>query len=447
MKRRWVFVILALVIAATVFSRKRRSTSFELGVWLTADVRGRLVPCGCFTGQLGGLTRIATWLGAADQSTLRLDAGDALEGPEDFRRIQLGYIHQAFGKIGYAAANVGHREAQLSAAELRTLGAQSTVPFISANLLDAVSGTPLLKTHTITQRGGWRIAIVGVLDESIPADELGAGLRVERMATSIGQLLPALKKDADFLVLLAFTNQERLRSLAREFPEFCLVLGGKVTEPSQQLAMEGKTGVLFVTNQSKALGQVTLAFNAPGDVSVKSGGVMLVQTDIAESPEILRLAERYRDEIRTTKLVLDDPNRASADSVPGIRTAPGYAGSAACATCHMKANALWKRTGHAQAFQALIARKADADPNCIGCHTIGFQKTGGYRREFGATKLTGVGCESCHGPASRHIERVTAGDIEGGRLRKVGTADCATCHHGEFSRPFSWPDFWPLIQH
>ena len=47
--------------------------------------------------------------------------------------------------------------------------------------------------------------------------------------------------------------------------------------------------------------------------------------------------------------------------------------------------------------QALVAAKADADPNCIGCHTVGFGTPSGYRREVGASKFTQVGCESCHG--------------------------------------------------
>ncbi len=450
MKRPALFALIALVLAvcAFLFFRGRQSAGHELNVWLTADVRGRLVPCGCFTGQFGGLTRVSTTLGEPDpKHALRLDAGDALEGPDDYHRIELGYIYKAFARMGYDAANLGHREARLSESDLRTLAAQSTVPLLSANLLDSASGAPLLKTHTVAKRGGWRIAIVGVMDEGISPEQLGSGLRVEKMSTTIGQLLPALKKDADFLVLLAFTNQERLRALAKEFPEFSLVLGGKVTEPAQQLVREGRTGIFYITNESKALGLLKLTLDAPGLASVISGEVMLVHNHIKEDPEIAKLADRYRDEIRATKLALDDPSRASADSVPGLRATPAYAGSEACTKCHVRAAEVWKKSRHAHAFDTLVQRKADADPNCIGCHTVGFEKAGGYRREFAATKLTDVGCESCHGPAGRHIERITAGDIEGGRLRKIGAADCVKCHHGEFSRPFVWAELWPEIQH
>ena len=449
MKRRLLVIIAALALVAAAFFalRGNPSSGYELKVFLTADARGRLVPCGCFTGQFGGLTRVSTVLGAPDSGSLRLDAGDALEGPDDYHRMELAYIHRAFAQMGYSAANLGHREARLSANELRQLAQSSGVPLLSANLLDAQSGIPVGKTHTIVRRGGWRIAVAGVLDEAIPDGELGAGLRVEKMSTAIGQLLPALKKEADFLVLLAFTNQERLAGLAREFPEFTAVLGGKVTQPSQQPDREGRTTILYVTNESKALGTLRLRLDAPGNATLLGGDVMLVHHQIAEDREIEKFAVAYREEIRRAKLALDDPTRAADDAVPGVRTAPAFAGSEACTTCHAAAADVWKKSSHSHAFKTLVARKADADPNCIGCHTVGFQKPGGYRREFGTSKLTDVGCESCHGPASRHIERVQAGDLEGGRMRKLGAADCVKCHHGEFSRPFEWEAFWPLIKH
>lgn len=449
MKRRILLLTIAIALIAVAFLtfQGKPSSGHELKIFLTADVRGRLVPCGCFTGQFGGLTRIATVLGAPDLNTLRLDAGDALEGPDDFHRMELAYIYRAFAQMGYSAANLGHREARLSASELRELARSSSVPLLSANLLDSQTGTPVVKTHTVVRRGGWRIAVVGVLDEMIPAGELGVGLRVEKMSTAIGQLLPSLKKEADFLVLLAFTNQEQLARLAREFPEFTAVLGGKVTQPSQEAGHEGKTALLYVTNESKALGTLRLRLDAPGDAALLGGDVMLIHHQIAEDREIEKLAIAYREEIRTAKLALDDPARTAADAVPGVRAAPAFAGSDSCTACHSTAAEVWKKSSHSHAFKTLVSRKADADPNCIGCHTVGFQKPGGYRREFGTSKLTDVGCESCHGPASRHIERVKAGDLEGARLRKLGAADCVKCHHGEFSRPFEWEAFWPLIKH
>jgi hypothetical protein len=32
-------------------------------------------------------------------------------------------------------------------------------------------------------------------------------------------------------------------------------------------------------------------------------------------------------------------------------------------------------------------------------------------------------------------------------MRALGAGDCLKCHHGEFSRPFVWEQFWPVVQH
>jgi nitrate/TMAO reductase-like tetraheme cytochrome c subunit len=133
--------------------------------------------------------------------------------------------------------------------------------------------------------------------------------------------------------------------------------------------------------------------------------------------------------------------------VPGVRTVATYVGTAKCLACHPSAAAVWTASAHAQAFKMLIARGADADPKCIGCHTIGFGSPSGYRREFGANRLVDVGCESCHGSGSLHVREKEGDTSIQFNFRPLDAGDCQKCHHGEFSRPFDWNEFWPLIKH
>lgn len=449
--KRLVSLLLLCAIAAgawLVWNHRRGKSGHEIAIWLTGDIRGRLVPCGCFTGQLGGLTRIATLMktGSAADS-LKVDIGDALEGTADYERIKLGYIHRAFAQLGYAAANLGHREAALSARELRDLAAASPVALLGANLVDAATGQPVVKPSVIVTKGGWRIAIVGVMDARIGPEDLGAGLRIDAPANSLARLLPSLKSQADFRVLLAFTDQAGLHSLAREFPEFDLILGGRVSQPAQKIEHEGRTPILYVTNESRAAGSLRATLNGPGSLAIDNAEVILVHDRITEHKDIVALAKTYRDQIRNVRLDIDDPSKVLGDFIPGVRTAPAFAGTEACAKCHPGAHRIWGESGHAHAFATLRNAGADADPNCLPCHTVGFGTPAGYRREFAGSKLTNVGCESCHGPGSRHIEARTAGDAEAGRMRPLGAGDCQRCHHGEFSRPFDWNEFWPPVKH
>jgi len=159
------------------------------------------------------------------------------------------------------------------------------------------------------------------------------------------------------------------------------------------------------------------------------------------------MVQAYRKKVRYTKLLVDDPTNLSADMVPGVRTLATYVGTERCVSCHQTAAAIWTTSAHAHAFATLVTRGADADPKCVGCHTVGFGESSGYCREFGATKLVNVGCESCHGPGSLHVLEKGGETSISFTFRPLDAGDCMKCHQGEFSRPFKWDLFWPVIQH
>ena len=127
--------------------------------------------------------------------------------------------------------------------------------------------------------------------------------------------------------------------------------------------------------------------------------------------------------------------------------APGdaatYVGVQACFQCHRGAVQFWQsqkvessgrdkdgnivmRTlSHAQAWQTLVDDNKETDRSCVGCHSIGFNRPGGYCKTSEVEFRTDVQCEACHGPGSKHA---VAGDpnlIVG----QVTEATCRECHH------------------
>jgi hypothetical protein len=213
------------------------------------------------------------------------------------------------------------------------------------------------------------------------------------------------------------------------------------------LIRENQSLILATTNESRALGTLTVTLVAPSKVTPVKGEVVLVSDHIAQDEEIAALAAGYRSEIRRTRLAIDDPATLQQDMVPGVKATASFIGSEHCLTCHPSAAHAWQNSAHAHGWKTLVARDADADPNCITCHSVGFGTPSGYRREFKNTKLINIGCESCHGPGSQHVSQRAAGTADRDHFRTLGVGDCRKCHHGEFSRPFEWDKFWPAIQH
>ena len=72
------------------------------------------------------------------------------------------------------------------------------------------------------------------------------------------RVLPEVQKQADFLILLAFTDESTLGKLADSFFELDVILGGKVSQPSQELRKQNRSYIYFTTNESRAVGVLRL---------------------------------------------------------------------------------------------------------------------------------------------------------------------------------------------
>jgi len=137
------------------------------------------------------------------------------------------------------------------------------------------------------------VGMLGVLDEKTPVDELGAGVRVSPMREAIARELPALKKQVDFVVLLAFTDEATMRALAEEFFEIDLIVGGKVEQPSGTPLEVNHSTIAYITEKGKSVGELELSFVGGQKVVTKSEITMLME-DIADDPKIVSLVKELR---------------------------------------------------------------------------------------------------------------------------------------------------------
>lgn len=125
---------------------------------------------------------------------------------------------------------------------------------------------------------------------------------------------------------------------------------------------------------------------------------------------------------------------------PMLLHATGYSGSEVCAVCHEQQHATWQLTKHAAAFDTLVRHGAAAKAECVGCHVVGFEKTGGYTISPATPHLEDVGCETCHGRGGPHQSPEFA--------KKTNYESvCVTCHDPKHSLGFDYATFLPKISH
>jgi len=447
--------LICVAVASIPAACSRAPAAESARLVLTADIRGRLVPCGCFTGQLGGMTRLYTALQKDKRSVpeLRVDAGDAIGGYEDYHVMEYRHILEAFRLMEFDALNLGARETRISAEALRNYFAGGDTPLVSANVYLDGEDQPVVHPFVTRRLGGRKIIVTGIVDpSSIAPGGIGEGLRVKDPDLVLRELLPELRRECDLLVLLAFADENRLRHYAENFYEADFILGGDVSQPSGNTRSVNQSEVFYVANESRTVGLIDFDMKkADGRdrtaIDIRKAEPFLLYDWIPEAEAIVQLADAYREEIRHATLDIDRPGRLDENAIPGVHAAATYVGSESCMGCHQMEHEIWKSSSHADAWETLVHKNADADPNCIGCHSVGFGEPSGYRRAFEHEKLVNVGCESCHGPGSRHVEERRSGKPVTFHFRPLSEADCRSCHYGEFSRPFEWDAFWPVVAH
>jgi hypothetical protein len=139
---------------------------------------------------------------------------------------------------------------------------------------------------------------------------------------------------------------------------------------------------------------------------------------------------------------VNDHNKVAFADVTAPKAPPGtahYVGSDACKSCHRPAFAWWTETKHGHAYATLVTRHKEFNLSCVACHVTGYGKPGGSAVVQNAG-LVNVGCESCHGAGSLHVDNPDE-EPALGMLRSPTATVCLECHTPEHSDLFEFPAY------
>ncbi len=420
----------------------------ELVVWVSGDTRGYLEPCGCRRDQAGGLPARMTLIDQ-DRAPYRLllDVGNLTSGSRSYELLKLDYLLRGMARMGYDAVNLGKQEVNLDRDTLRQKLQGSGLPFVSCNVLDRQTGKPLALSFLIKTVGGLRIGITGVVQAE--GDAVGPGLSVRPPEEALAEILPGLRTQSDFVVVLAFAPEEILRDIAAKFPEVGAVLGGDVPQASEQAETINRAALFSVTNLGKVIGRLAFRRAADGGLALADSRAFKTSDDIPPAPEMVALIREYKDALRRQNIALAATE--GMDPIhPQTTTADTYVGQEKCQPCHAAAYRICLASAHAHAYDTLVKKGSQYDPECLRCHTVGYGARDGFLNLQTTPQLAGVQCESCHGRASAHIQAVRAG-----KRGRAATAmfsaltpnSCVRCHDEENSANFRFAVFWPKIKH
>lgn len=415
-----------------------------LRLFHSGERAGYIEPCGCDDALIGGFPRGQSVLQRAVRAgkpTLFLENGDLNDEAEDQDRLKYRFQIRALQATGCAAYNLGELDLTLGLDFLQEMQREAGFPFLSANLTGP-GGEAVFERYTVIRmKVGDRdrqILVIGVLADSKAGYADHAGLTLEVAREAIREVLEEAKEGTDLRLLLFHGDRDEAKETLRDLDGIHLVLATShddLEEPFEVIS-EGLPPIVGTGLKGKVLGRVPIGFDRSGP-NIGASDPILLTNLIPDASEASQILQEYYEAVSLSgfidEMALVDPPEGGL-----------YVGSPSCDDdCHPGVLEAWKQTRHSQALATLKAKGRETDPECVGCHVVGFGFVSGYSRTQTTPGLDSVGCESCHGVGSIHVRnpQPTFGHIPDPEK------SCLACHNPEHSPNFDFDTYWSKIVH
>jgi hypothetical protein len=380
-----------------------------------------------------------------DPELLLISAGDFYGGKGIIDIYRARYLSEKMMEMGYDAVALGERELGHGPKPILKQ-AEGGLPVICANLFG--ENEPVFPPSIVKQVRGWKIGIFALLGED-PRESGGLELRdpVIEGSRTVEQLEG---EGCDLIIMLAHMNRERLVEILAGLNGVDIVIRGHARGRSDAAESCADTlgglfetigvPVFFAGDRGRILGKIALSPGEEGSFSMQSeliyldGRVWEDSVAVADLRAYFALEAEKRREIQMNEFLSRD------QSTGALRER--YLGQAACGKCHTGLTDRLAVSRHYRAYETLLQRGEERNPDCLSCHTTGFGRYSGFdpAREVRTGKdLRGVQCEECHGPGTTHSRD--------GAYIETARNSCSRCHTSYWSPDFDFESYWERIPH
>lgn len=363
--------------------------------------------------------------------------------PDDSLHIDYSwFLMDCMKLIATDAVGLSDRDLKFGLAYLKSQVKRTQLPVVCANLIDKRTKQPAFPPYLITSVGNVKVGVVGLLSDKVDLGPARDSLAVQEPQMVAKRLIPEMrKKGATVIVLLSQLGKVESEDLVTAVDGVDAVIVGRNVPMLQKGRLIKNTVACYGGEQGQYLGRTLLTLGAGNKVVTSENETFILGPEVGEKPEIASLVKDFEDKFNEKLRKVEMQRAAEQVSKAAQDTPDRYIGTEVCQRCHSSQSEQWKSTKHAHAWQTLVDAKKDANPDCIPCHVVGYQKPGGFSvAGQGVPKMANVGCENCHGMGSQHEAFASV-------PRKVGEATCLTCHTSSNSPTFNYANYLPHVMH
>jgi hypothetical protein len=405
-----------------------------LRLFLTGATGGSLRPCGCESGQWGGLARRATYLRATRrEGDLTLDLGNLVPSDAPSHAVTLETALAGLETIGYDAILPGDSELLVGERFEEALARHPRLRAICANVRRADGGGRMWEPWLLHRTADGRtVAVVGVIE---PFSDLPPRYRITPVDDAVREALDELRGTADAVIVAGALREDDALALAERFPQVTLVVGGWTSESRGRVVPTAGAPAMLVGDYAWYVGRVDFG---PA-LAVASSWQAWLDEALPDDPDAAGLVARHDAQV-------SQEGGAFAEKLVSALRERGFVGSKACAECHEAETETWHASKHSHAMRTLVEKGSQRVPKCISCHLMDVPHDEAQPLD---PDVLGLGCETCHGGASRHVELARSGARAAAAeaLAPATREACVRCHSPPNDTHFDFDHHWPKIAH
>jgi len=350
------------------------------------------------------------------------------------------FLMDAMKILGLDAIGTSPNELRFGYAFLKSNIKRTQIPMISSNLIDVATKRPALDPYVIKKIGSVKVGYFSLMTDKADLGPPRDSLRVDEPTAVAKRMVPDLrKKGAQVVVLLSQLGKVESEDLVTAVPGIDVVICGRNVPVIQKGRMIKNTIASYGGDQGQFISRTLLTLDKSHKVVGADNETFQLTPEVGERQDILKLVKTFEDSFNE-KLRKLEKERAAQQGAVQQANADHFLGAELCARCHKTEFDQWKTTAHSIAWQTLVDNKKDADPNCIGCHVVGYKQNGGFQTGADAERLSNVQCENCHGMGTRH-------EAFAKEHKAVAKETCMNCHNAERDPDFNFEKKVAMISH
>jgi len=357
-----------------------------ISIVYSGNINGETHPCGCRHFPLGGLPNVAAQMEEIKKTNemIYVDAGDTLfpsstlpVAMKDSLTFAAKNLAGALSKLGLRYFVPGDQDFAAGYEFLRDTLKKNKIKILAANIAKEENFDS--KKWFVIKKGPHKVFITGLVERSVLptqyrylfSDEIKGLKDVLKEMQDQGY-----KKDDPFsrLVIVSNAGIDPDKRLAKENPQIDWIIGAHSQSFTTQPFDEGKTRLVQVLSRNHYLGEVKIDItkDKKGDSYKMHEMRQEVGKKLNPNPWY-EFIDKHKETLSKIQREEQDAMSTIADENARINTA------ASCIECHTDQADKWHTTAHANAYATLVNAKEENNLSCVGCHSVGMNKKGGFQ--------------------------------------------------------------------